>query len=101
ELEGSGACGFRQKNGRALRASGDLSSLYPPVIIDRSEYGSTANTMITCASDSPTSTAIVRKCQYRAHTYPPNKLVSHESCTGFQIAIPVTTAISPKIGNAK
>jgi hypothetical protein len=84
-----------------LRASGERRSLYPPVTIDRMEYGSTANTMKTCTDASPTSASMDRKCHQRAHTYPPNRSVSHPSDTGFQMAIPVATITAPRIGMLK
>ena len=41
------------------------------------------------------------KCQYRAHTYPPKRLVSGANSTGFQIASPREDDQPPIHGMAK
>lgn len=84
-----------------MRASGDRRALYPPVVIDRMEYGSTANTMNTCTIASATRASMVAKCHQRAHTYPPNRSVSRPSATGFQMERPVSTITAPSSGRLK
>jgi hypothetical protein len=69
--------------------------------MDRREYGSTANTMNTCTSDSETSASMDTKCHQRAHAYPPNRSASGASDTGFQMAIPVSTITAPSSGMVK
>ncbi|HEU4885383.1 MAG TPA: hypothetical protein VFT45_24255 [Longimicrobium sp.] len=84
-----------------MRDSGDSRSLYPPVVMDRRAYGSTANTMNTCTIASATSASMVAKCHQRAHAYPPNRSVSRPSDTGFQMERPVSTITAPRIGMLK
>jgi hypothetical protein len=84
-----------------LRASGDRRSLYPPVTMDRREYGSTAKTMNTCTDASATRASMAAKCHQRAHTYPPNRPVSGASDTGFQMASPLRTITAPSRGMLK
>jgi hypothetical protein len=84
-----------------LRASGDRRSLYPPVVIDRMAYGSTAKTMNTCTIASATSESMAAKCHQRAHAYPPNRSVSRPSDTGFQMESPVSTITIPSSGMLK
>lgn len=84
-----------------MRDSGDRRSLYPPVVMDRMAYGSTANTMNTCTMASATRESIVAKCHQRAHAYPPNRSVSSPSDTGFQMDRPVSTITAPSSGRLK
>lgn len=84
-----------------MRASGDRRALYPPVVMDRIAYGSTAKTMNTCTVASATSDSMVTKCHQRAHAYPPNRSVSGPSETGFQMASPVSTITAPSRGRLK
>jgi hypothetical protein len=69
--------------------------------MERMEYGSTLSTMNTCTSARSTSSSIDTKCQYRAHTNPPNTPVSGASDTGFQMASPVSTTRAPTAGITK
>lgn len=71
------------------------------MIMDRSEYGSTANTMITCTTARPTSAIMKLKCHHRAHTKPPNSDVSQPRLTGFQMASPESTMSAASGGMAK
>src|ERR1051325_9308710 len=98
---GFAAPGKGWKSGGAFRASGERRSRYLPVNIDGIEYGSTVNTMKMCPTVRATIASIDMKCQYRAHTYPPNSIVSGDNCTGFQIAIPVSTVMAATIGIEK
>jgi hypothetical protein len=84
-----------------LRASGDRRSLYPPVTMERMEYGSTAKTMKTCTLARATRASMETKCHQRAHAYPPNRSARGASETGFQMEIPVSTITAPSSGMLK
>src|SRR5208282_1085577 len=97
ELTSSGIAPHRKHTAIAHGHSSVLysGSFFHPVNIETKLLQPCSTTITRCPNTNAKIAHMIRKCHSRAQWNPPISQASHENCTGFHTAKPVTTDNTP------